>query len=74
MLELKGAHNEAKVFTDNIDDKTIAQIVELCNEAFTVGSKIRIMPDTHVGKGSVIGTTMTITDKIVANLVGVDVG
>ncbi|MCL2559638.1 MAG: RtcB family protein [Turicibacter sp.] len=74
MLELKGAHNEAKVFTDNIDDKTIAQIVELCNEAFTVGSKIRIMPDTHVGKGSVIGTTMTITDKIVPNLVGVDVG
>jgi len=74
MLELKGKHNSAKVFTDNIDDKTISQITELCNEAFTVGAKIRIMPDTHVGKGSVIGTTMTITDKIVPNLVGVDVG
>ena len=74
MLELKGKHNEAKVFTDNIDDKTISQIIELCNEEFTVGSQIRIMPDTHVGKGSVIGTTMTIKDKIVPNLVGVDVG
>ena len=74
MLELKGAHNSAKVFTDNIDDKTISQIIELCNEAFTVNSQIRIMPDTHVGKGSVIGTTMTIRDKIVPNLVGVDVG
>lgn len=74
MLELKGAHNIAKVFTDNIDEMTISQIIELCNEAFTVGSKIRIMPDTHVGKGSVIGTTMTIQNKIVPNLVGVDVG
>ena len=74
MLELKGKHAEAKVFTDNIDDKTISQIIELCNEEFTKGSKIRIMPDTHVGKGSVIGTTMTIRDKIVPNLVGVDVG
>lgn len=74
MLEIKGLHNTAKVFTDNIDDKTISQIVELCNEAFTKDSQIRIMPDTHVGKGSVIGTTMTIKDKIVPNLVGVDVG
>jgi len=74
MLELKGAYTQAKVFTDNIDDKTISQIIEVCNEQFTEGSKIRIMPDTHVGKGAVIGTTMTITDKIVPNLVGVDVG
>jgi len=74
MLELKGKYSEAKVFTDNIDDKTISQIIEVCNEEFTEGSQIRIMPDTHVGKGSVIGTTMTIKDKIVPNLVGVDVG
>ena len=74
MLELKGAYNSAKVFTDNIDETTISQIIELCNEEFTTGSNIRIMPDTHVGKGSVIGTTMTIESKIVPNLVGVDVG
>jgi len=74
MLQLQGKHSEAKVFTDNIDDKTISQIIELCNEEFTAGSQIRIMPDTHVGKGSVIGTTMTIKNKVVPNLVGVDVG
>jgi len=74
MLELKGKYTEAKVFTDNIDDKTISQIIELCNEEFTIGSKIRIMPDTHVGKGSVIGTTLTVKGKVVPNLVGVDVG
>ena len=74
MLNLKGKYTEAKVFTANIDDKTISQIIEVCNEPFTKGAQIRIMPDTHVGKGAVIGTTMTIKDKVVPNLVGVDVG
>lgn len=74
MLTLKGKYNEAKVFTDNVDDNTIGQIITLCNQPFAKGSKIRIMPDTHGGKGCVIGTTMTIQDKIVPNLVGVDIG
>ena len=74
MLELKGEYNDAKVFTENIDEGTLSQIVAICNEEFTKDLKIRIMPDTHVGKGSVIGTTMTIEDKVVPNLVGVDVG
>ncbi|MBF2516469.1 RtcB family protein [Listeria marthii] len=74
MLTLKGQYNEATVFTDNVDDNTIGQIITLCNQSFTKDSKIRIMPDTHGGKGCVIGTTMTIQDKIVPNLVGVDIG
>jgi len=74
MMELNGKHNTAKVFTDNVDELTISQVIGMLNEPFTKGSKIRIMPDTHAGKGSVIGTTMTITDKVVPNLVGVDIG
>ena len=74
MMELNGKNNTAKVFTDNVDELTISQIIGMLNEPFTKGSKIRIMPDTHAGKGSVIGTTMTITDKVVPNLVGVDIG
>lgn len=74
MLELKGKYNEAKVFTDNVEETAIAQIIELCNQEFTKGSKIRIMPDTHAGAGCTIGTTMTIIDKVVPNLVGVDIG
>lgn len=74
MMELHGKHNTAKVFTDNVDELTISQVIGMLNEPFTKGSKIRIMPDTHAGKGSVIGTTMTITDKVVPNLVGVDIG
>ena len=52
----------------------MAQIINLLNQEFVSGSKIRIMPDTHAGAGCTIGTTMTINDKIVPNLVGVDIG
>lgn len=74
MIELKGKYNTAKVFTDNVEQTAISQIIDLCNQEFISGSKIRIMPDTHAGAGCTIGTTMTITDKVVPNLVGVDIG
>lgn len=74
MIELKGKYNNCKVFTDNIDSETISQLTNLLNQEFVSGGQIRIMPDTHAGKGCVIGTTMTITDKVVPNLVGVDIG
>lgn len=74
MLELQGKYNCAKVFTDVIDQDSIAQIILLCNQEFTKGLQIRMMPDVHAGSGCTIGTTMTVQDKIVPNLVGVDIG
>ncbi len=74
MIEIKGKYNTAKVFTDNIEKSVISQITELCNQEAFKDSKIRIMPDCHSGAGCTIGTTMTIQDKIVPNLVGVDIG
>lgn len=74
MIEVKGKYNTAKVFTDLVDEASIAQVTELCNQEFIIGSKIRLMPDIHAGAGCTIGTTMTIHDKIVPNLVGVDIG
>lgn len=74
MKEILGKYNKAMVFTDVIEEEAISQIQTLCNQEFTKGSKIRIMPDVHSGAGCTIGTTMTITDKIVPNLVGVDIG
>lgn len=74
MLEVKGKHNTAKVFTDVVDEKSLQQIQVLCDQEFTKGAKIRLMPDVHAGAGCTIGTTMTIKDKIVPNLVGVDIG
>ncbi len=74
MLEVNGKYNTAKVFTDVVDEKSLQQIQILCDQEFTEGSKIRLMPDVHAGAGCTIGTTMTIKDKIVPNLVGVDIG
>lgn len=74
MIELRGKYNYAVVYTDNIEQEAVAQIIELCNQEFAEGSAIRIMPDTHAGAGCTIGTTMTIKDKIVPNMVGVDIG
>ena len=74
MQEVKGKYNTAKVFTDVIDETSLKQIQLLCNQEFTAGEKIRLMPDVHAGAGCTIGTTMTIKDKIVPTLVGVDIG
>ena len=74
MLEVTGKHNQAKIFTDVVDQASIAQVIELCNQEFAAGSRIRLMPDIHARAGCTIGTTMTITDKVVPNLVGVDIG
>ncbi len=74
MIELKGTYNEAKIFTDYADESSIAQVRILLEQEFVSGSRIRLMPDIHAGAGCTIGTTMTITDKIVPNLVGVDIG
>ncbi|MCL2295392.1 MAG: RtcB family protein [Spirochaetes bacterium] len=74
MIEVKGTHNTALCFCDELDDKAWEQIRIVCDQAVFSDSKIRIMPDVHAGKGCTIGTTMTITDKIVPGMVGVDIG
>lgn len=74
MKIVEGKYNSAKVFTDVVDEKSLEQIETLCNQEFVAGQKIRLMPDVHAGAGCTIGTTMTIGDKIVPNLVGVDIG
>ena len=74
MIEIKGKYNTAKVFTDNIEEEAISQIVNLLNQEFVKDSKIRIMPDTHAGAGCVIGFTAYLGDKVIPNLVGVDIG
>lgn len=74
MQEIRGKYNIAKIFTDILEEGAASQIETLCNQEFVKDSKIRIMPDVHAGAGCTIGTTMTITDKVVPNLVGVDIG
>ena len=74
MLEIKGKVNTAICYAKVIEDEAIEQIRIMCDYPMTAGSKIRVMPDVHAGKGCTIGTTMTIVDKAVPNVVGVDLG
>lgn len=74
MLELQGKYNTAKIYTDVVDEASIAQVILLCNQEAVQGSRIRMMPDIHAGAGCTVGTTMMITDKVIPNLVGVDIG
>lgn len=73
-LEIKGKVNTALCYAKVVEEEAIEQIRRMCDYEFTEGSKIRIMPDVHSGKGCTIGTTMTIKDKAVPNIVGVDIG
>ena len=74
MIEIKGHCNTARCYTLELDETAAKQIRTVCDEEAFRGCKIRIMPDVHAGKGCTIGTTMTITDKIVPSMVGVDIG
>ena len=74
MFEIKGKRNTAICYATIIEEKAEEQIRRMCDYEFADGSRIRIMPDVHAGKGCTIGTTMTVTDKAVPNVVGVDIG
>lgn len=74
MIEITGKYTDAKIYTNTPQEVAIQQIDELVNQSFMEGTKVRIMPDYHAGKGCVIGTTIQLNDRVVPNLVGVDVG
>ena len=74
MIEIRGRYNTALCYCDEMDDTARQQIQEMCDQRVFAGSKIRIMPDVHAGSSCTIGTTMTIGDRAVPNLVGVDIG
>ncbi len=74
MIEIKGKYNTAVCYTPAVEAAAEEQIRAVCDQEAFKDSKIRIMPDVHAGVGCTIGTTMTITDKIVPGMVGVDIG
>lgn len=71
---IEGKYNTAVVYAKVIEEVAVEQIRTVCDQEFSKGSVIRVMPDVHAGKGCTIGMTMTVTDKVVPNIVGVDIG
>jgi tRNA-splicing ligase RtcB len=74
VIRVQGTHNTAICYCDELEQTAADQIRAVCDRPEFADSKIRIMPDVHAGMGCTIGTTMTITDKIVPGMVGVDIG
>ena len=74
MIEISGRYDTAIAYASIIEEGARQQIAHMCDQPFAKGANIRIMPDVHAGKGCTIGTTMRVTDKIVPNIVGVDIG
>lgn len=73
-MVIQGKVATAIAYASVIEQGAVDQIRRMCDYDFTEGSRIRIMPDVHAGKGCTIGTTMTIRDRAVPNVVGVDIG
>ena len=74
MIEIRGTCNTARCFTDVLEEKAAEQIKAVCDQEAFQGCRLRIMPDVHAGMGCTIGTTMTVIDKVVPGMVGVDIG
>lgn len=74
MLEIKGNYAEARIFSDTLDEASIAQIYQLCNQECVKDASIAIMSDVHMGSSCCVGTTMTIDQYVIPSLVGVDIG
>lgn len=74
MKTVKGVYAEAKIFTDDVEEYAEAQVKMICDNRVAEGSKIRLMPDVHPGKVGPIGLSMTVTDKVIPQLLGVDIG
>lgn len=74
MKTITGTYSSAIVYTDIIEETAEEQIKLLCDQPFVKGSRIRIMPDVHAGKGCVIGFTADLGDMVIPNIVGVDIG
>lgn len=74
MKTVTGTYSSAKIFAGNIEEYAISQIQMLCDNEVSQNSKMCIMPDVHPGKVGPVGLTMTVHDRILPNLIGVDIG
>jgi len=74
MIELKGKYGKATIFAFYVKEEVISSVIQYLNHPASKGAKIAVMPDCHAGKGCVVGFTATLTDYVIPNIVGVDIG
>lgn len=74
MITVEGKYSTAKIYADRVEETALSQLRQLCNQKFTEGCRIRVMPDVHAGAGCVIGFTADLGERVIPNIVGVDIG
>lgn len=74
MIIVKGKYSEAVIYNDNCEEYAKAQLIQICDNEVSKGSIIRVMPDVHPGTLATIGFTMTVGERIMPNLLGIDIG
>lgn len=74
MFTIKGKYSEIKIFASIVEDEALRQLYQMANSPVTEGCNVAVMPDVHAGKGSTIGYTQTIKDRVIPSTVGVDIG
>ncbi len=74
MKIVKGIYAVAKIFTDDVEDYAEAQVKIICDNEVAAESIICMMPDIHPGRFAPIGLSMTVSDKVIPQLLGVDIG
>ena len=74
MKHIQGKYANAIIYTDLVEKEALDQVKAMCDDSLAAGQRIRIMPDVHSGAGCTIGTTMTVGDRLMPSLVGVDIG
>ena len=74
MKHIQGKYANAIIYTDLVEQEALDQVKAMCDNPLAAGQRIRIMPDVHAGAGCTIGTTMTVGDRLMPSLVGVDIG
>ena len=70
MKTVKGIYAEAKIFTDDVEEYAEAQVKMICDNETAAGSRICMMPDIHPGRIAPIGLSMTVTDRVIPQLLG----
>ena len=71
---INGVYASAEIFSEQVEEYAVAQIQMICDNKASEGSVIRVMPDVHPGKVGTIGLTMTVGERVLPNLVGIDIG
>ena len=74
MITIKGKYNEATAYVDIIEEQCLSQLYRICKQKIFKDTIIKIMPDTHAGKGSVVGFTCAHLEYVIPNIVGSDIG